>query len=29
MQKYDFDGDDVLNADERRAAIDALPKNSD
>lgn len=29
MQKYDFDGDGVLNADERRAAIDALPKKSD
>ena len=29
MQKYDFDGDGVLNAVERRAAIDALPKNSD
>jgi Ca2+-binding EF-hand superfamily protein len=29
MQKYDFDGDGVLSADERRAAIDALPKKSD
>ena len=29
MQKYDFDGDGVLNADERRAAIDALPQKSD
>ena len=26
MQKYDLDGDGVLNANERRAAIDALPK---
>ena len=26
MQKYDGDGDGVLNANERRAAIDALPK---
>jgi len=29
MRKYDFDGDGVLNADERRAAIDALPPKSD
>jgi Ca2+-binding EF-hand superfamily protein len=29
MQKYDFDGDGVLSADERRAAIDALPQKSD
>ena len=28
MQKYDFDGDGVLNANERRAAIDALPKTA-
>jgi Ca2+-binding EF-hand superfamily protein len=29
MQKYDLDGDGVLNANERRAAIDALPKTAD
>jgi Ca2+-binding EF-hand superfamily protein len=28
MQKYDLDGDGVLNANERRAAIDALPKTA-
>ncbi|MBT4846127.1 MAG: hypothetical protein HON92_11920, partial [Planctomycetaceae bacterium] len=28
MQKYDGDGDGVLNANERRAAIDALPKTA-
>ena len=28
MQKYDIDGDGVLNANERRAAIDALPKTA-
>jgi hypothetical protein len=28
MQKYDLDGDGVLNANERRAAIDALPNTA-
>ena len=28
MQKYDLDGDGVLNANERRAAIDALPETA-
>ena len=28
IQKYDLDGDGVLNANERRAAIDALPKTA-